>query len=120
MGIQELDLEHLRAAFQDDRPVLELGMIEALEMALDRSTMRARVRLVPENRLIVARICFDQVGPNAGFYLLPQKDDLVLVAFPGKDQDLGLVIARLNSKADTIPLRAALSNHFVAAAKSSQ
>lgn len=108
-------LEELREILKDDRLLMEFGTIEKLEIAKDRSVVRARVLLFPDNIEIVARLTWDSVGPNSGHFNLPAVGDLVVVGFIDGHEDEALVLRSLSSKVDLIPIRAT-EGHFVSRA----
>ena len=96
-------LEELKAVFTDDRTHIAIGAILSLEIAVDKSVARANVEIFPERREIIARMAWDSVGPNSGFFTLPNVGDLVLIAFADGDDDQAFVIKRLTSKEDKMP-----------------
>ena len=101
-----MDLELMRNMLADNAVHIALATIKATELVADRSLLRVRVQLLPENLEIIAMMSWEHVGPNAGIFGFPVPNDLVLVAFVDKDPDLAFVIKRLTSKEDKIPLQA--------------
>ena len=91
---------------KDPQNSLSVGQVVELDFAEDRSVLRALVSLWPDNQQIVARVTWDSVGPDAGFFQFPQPEDLVLVGLPEKDEDSAVILRRFSSKIDTIPATA--------------
>lgn len=110
-----LDLESIREILADNKVHLALGVITQLSLAPDRSVLRVMVKIWPENREIVARMTWESVGPDAGTFTFPVVNDLVLVACPDGEQEEALVIRRLTSKEDRIPVQAATGDTVVKA-----
>lgn len=110
--MRPVDLESLRSLLDTDNMELKLAVIEQLEVAKDRSVLFAKVRLLPESHRIIARLTWDLVGPEAGLYQFPSKDDLVLVGFCEGHVDEAYVLRRLTSSADKIPIQA-VNGHLV-------
>lgn len=106
------DLELLKEIFQDERVHLKVGLILDLEVEPDRSVLRASVSLLPEGTEIIARVSWDLVGPDAGIFQFPSKNDLVMVAFTDGHEDNAFIIRRLTSKVDKIPMQA-INGHLV-------
>lgn len=111
-----ISLEEMREIFRDQRQYIECGLIKSLEVAADRSKLRADVEILPEGITVVAEISWDLVGPDYGLFQFPSVNDLVLVAFCDGNEDDAFVIKRLTSKEDKIPVRA-VDGHLVLAAK---
>lgn len=103
---QPADLEQLRQIFRDGRVHLAIGVITQLELAGDRSTLYAKVRIFPENNEVVAQMTWEQVGPDAGIFGFPVVNDMVLVGNADGDSDTVFVLKRLTSKTDKIPIQA--------------
>lgn len=99
-------LEELRELLSDDRLLMSLGLVQDLELLEDRSLLYVTVLLVPEELKIVAKMSWEAVGPDAGDFQFPSKNDLVIVGFMDGHQDSAYVLRRLTSKEDTIPLQA--------------
>jgi hypothetical protein len=106
MGNKPMDLEALRGILGDDRLWIALGLITRVELASDRSVCRVLVSILPEQREIMARMTWEDVGPDAGWVSLPSANDLVLVAMAEGDEESAYVIKRLSSKEDKIPVQA--------------
>ena len=102
--MKTVKLEELREIFKDDRLIMELGQILRLEMAQDRSVLRAIVQVFPENLEMVCRMSWDAVGPDAGVFQFPSVGDLVLIGFVDGNEDEAFVMRRLTSREDSIPL----------------
>jgi len=108
MGIKGFDLEELRQIFGDGKVWLELAEIVQVAPAPDRSLVRVKVKVLPDQYEIVARMSWEFTGPDAGLYNMPQKGDWVLVAYAEGDAQQAFVIKRLSSKDDLFPMRALL------------
>lgn len=113
MGILGIDLNELKQIFQDERLHFDIGQIDSVETAIDASVMRCKVITFPDQDVIVCRMSWEFVGPNAGLYAEPQPGDMVLFAFADGNQQQGFIIKRLTSREDTIPIRAAILKHWV-------
>lgn len=85
---------------------LAYGTIAALDLTADRSVLRVRVTIFPEQMDVIAKMTWEQVGPNAGIFGFPAVNDLVLVAFADKNMDQAFVIKRMTSLEDKIPIQA--------------
>lgn len=103
------DLELLRSIFKDVRQHIAVGVITQLGLSQSATTLRAQVKLLPEEREIVAQVGFSAVGASTGFIDFPEINDLVLVAFAHDpsverpDHDDAYVIARFPSSEEPIP-----------------
>lgn len=102
--MQGLDLESLKHIFSDKRLHIAVSEITKVMVASDRSVMRVNVKIWPELREIVARMSWDAVGSDAGFMMMPNAGDVVLVCMADGNEDDAYVFARLTSKEDKIPL----------------
>lgn len=105
-------LEELKEVFRDNRLIMSLGIVKQLEVAKDRSVLRVKVLLLPDNITIVARLSWDAVGPEAGVFQFPSINDLVIVAYVDGDENQAYVIRRCTSKEDKLPLQVD-GNHLV-------
>lgn len=105
-------LEQLKQLLMDDKLGVHCAIVKKLQMASDRSVMRVTVELLPDGIMMVARMSWDSVGPDAGFFQIPSVNDLVIVAFCEGHEDEAYVIRRLTSKEDKIPVQA-LGGHAV-------
>ncbi len=108
MGIKGLDLEELRQIFEDNRTWIEIGKIIQVAPAPDRSLVRVKISILPDQYEVVARMSWESVGPDAGLYSMPSVGDMVLVGYAEGEPDQAFVIKRLSSKEDTFPMRALL------------
>lgn len=99
-------LEELKDLFRDDTVHMAIATILTLHPADDRSFLKVKVNIFPENRTVIGRMSWDAVGPESGIFSFPSVNDLVLVAFAEGDDDQCFVIKRLTSKEDKIPLTA--------------
>jgi hypothetical protein len=106
------DLEAFRSFFSDQSVHIAIAKITGLALATDRSVLRVKVDIFPEMEPAVARMTWDQTGPNAGIFGFPVVNDLVLIAFADRDPDQAFVIRRLTSREDCIPLQA-IDGHTV-------
>ena len=109
------DLELLKKILEDRSLHIAYGTIMALDLAADRSVLRVRVKIFPEEMELIAKMTWEQVGPNAGVFGFPAVNDLVLVAFADKDIDQAFVIKRMTSLEDKIPLQAVSGDTVVRA-----
>jgi hypothetical protein len=96
-------LEDLKEILKDDSLHIFLGQIKRLHLADDRSYLKVEVSVWPEERSIIARMTWDSVGPESGFYAFPAVGDAVLCASAEGDVQQSFVIKRLSSKDDKIP-----------------
>lgn len=99
-------LEELRELLSDDKLIMSLGAVTAIELAKDRSVLRLQVNIIPDEFEIVARMAWELTGPEAGLFQFPTIDDLVLVAYVDGEVDQAFVVKRLTSSEDKIPLKA--------------
>lgn len=107
-----IGFEDLKHIFQDDRLLLALGLVKQLSVAADRSELKVKVLIIPDNLTMICKMSWEAVGPEAGSFQFPSIDDLVIVGYIDGHQDEAYVIRRLTSTADKIPLRA-LDGHLV-------
>lgn len=105
-------LEELREMFKDDRLHIALALVTQLEVASDRSVLRVKCTVLPDNMSIVARMSWSAVGPEAGIYQFPSKNDLVIVGYMDGEVDQAFVISRCTSAEDKLPLQA-VDGHLV-------
>lgn len=98
-------LEELRELLRDNRFRVVIAMVKAVHIAEDRSFARISADIIPEGYPIVAEMAWDSVGGDSGFFTLPSKDDLVLVAYTD-DNTHSYVIKRLTSVSDRLPVTA--------------
>lgn len=107
-----ISLEEFKEIFDVDKLDMRCGLIQDLEVAQDRSVLRADVLILPEQQTMTVRMSWDLVGPDSGLYQFPSKNDLVLVAFCEDNENDGYVVKRLSTKEDKIPLQA-VNGHLV-------
>lgn len=112
---QAFDLEAIREVFKDRRVHLALGRITQLSLSSDRSCLMVMVSIFPDEQEIVARMTWESVGADAGIFSFPVAGDLVLVAFAEGDYNQALVIKRLTSAVDKIPVNAGSGDTVVKA-----
>lgn len=101
-----LDLELIRQIVADNRLHIMLALVSRVAVASDRSICRVEVLVLPEKRPLIATMTWDAVGAGAGFYMLPQVNDMVLVGQAEGDDDQAFVMRRLSSEDDKIPATA--------------
>ena len=106
------DLETLRKIMSDRRVWVGVGTVSEKETTKDKSVMRARVKLLPDDHQIIARVTWDAVGPDAGNFGPLSVDDLVLVVYVDGSEDDAYIIRRLSSRSDTLPQQA-IDNHTI-------
>lgn len=106
------DLETLRAILQDNKTWISQGVILALETASDKSVLRAKVRLLPTDHVIIARVTHSATGPDSGDFSFPVVNDMVIVAMSEGSEDYPWIISRCSSKEDFIPEKA-IQGHMV-------
>lgn len=107
------DLEFLREIFGDRRVHFTLAKVTKAEVTPSRATMRVQCSTLPEELEIVATVCFPSCSQGAGFFLIPQEDDLGVVAY--SDLEEPYWIGHLSSPDDLIPQRAVDGNILVQA-----
>lgn len=112
MGIG-LNLEELRTIMNDNKIHLAIGQITKLMMATDRSVLRVKVAVLPEMREIIARVSWSAVGESAGFFQLPEVNDLCLLGVADGDEETPFVLTYLTNRTDKIP-ETALDGSMVA------
>lgn len=101
--MKPIDLEGLKQILGNNQTHLVLAVIEKLELATDSSVLKAKCKVLSQNRIVIARVTWGAIGPNAGLIQFPVVGDLVLLAFGEGDDEQGYLIARLSNKTDTIP-----------------
>jgi hypothetical protein len=105
MSIKGLDLEELREIFADRRVWIDLALIEQVEPSIDQSEVLVQVKLLFDEDQIIARMTWDLTGPDAGLFSLPEKNDLVMVAYVDGSEDYAYIIRNLTSSEDPFPAR---------------
>ena len=110
--MKKADIEILRELLDPDKMELRCALVEDIEVTTDRSTLYVSVNIVPEGQSMVCKMSWDLVGPDAGLFQFPSKNDLVLVGFCEGDEDEAFIIRRLTSKEDKIPIQA-VNGHLV-------
>jgi hypothetical protein len=100
------DLESLREIMKDRRVWVSLGKITKIEYASNKSSIRVKVLLFPDNHEIVAKVGAMSVAPDAGDYGPISVNDMALIAIPEGLEDYAHVVCRLPSNEDTIPQQA--------------
>lgn len=96
-------IEDLKQVLKDERVHICVGIITKLYLADDRSYLKCRVTVFPEQRPIIATMTWDAVGPDAGDFTFPVVNDMVLIAQAEGDDDQAYIIKRLSSREDKIP-----------------
>jgi hypothetical protein len=97
----------LKEILKDHSLHIYVGEIMQLFLAEDRSYLKVKVKVYPEERPIIATMSWENVGTNSGDFEFPAIGDLVLIANSEGDDDQAYIIRRLTSKVDTIPEQAA-------------
>jgi len=108
-----LDLEAFREIFADYRTHIAVGRVEQLDVTDDKSLLRVKVVILPEEREVIAMMSWEHVGPSCGIFAFPAVNDLVLVAFADGNPEHGFVIRRLTSKEDRIPVQAVTGDSVI-------
>lgn len=98
-----MGFETIKEILKDDSLHICVGKIISLHVADDRSYLKCKVNIFPEQRPIFATMTWDCVGPDSGEFQFPVKDDMVLIAQAEGDDDKAYIIKRLTSRADKIP-----------------
>ena len=104
--MSKINVENLKSYLMDNKLHIFLGQIKRLHLAKDNSSLKVEVSVWPEERLIIANMTWDNVGPESGFYSFPSVGDAVLCASAEGDVDQSFVIKRLSSIEDKIPKNA--------------
>jgi hypothetical protein len=99
-------IELLRELLSDKKTHICIGKIKKLDLETGRSELRVELEIWPEKVGAVARLSWDQVGPDSGIFGFPAVDDLVLVAAVDGNFDALYVIKRLSNPVDKIPIQA--------------
>lgn len=107
-----LDLEGLRSIFDDKKTHITVGRIMKLEMAPDRSVLRAQCKVLTQDRDVIAKVAWPSIGPSTGSIQFPEVGDIVLLAFADGDDEQAFVTLKLSNKTDLIPPQAG-SGHLV-------
>ena len=108
--------QDLKNLLKDPHERIGLGTISELELAPDRSVLRAKVSTWPDEIEIIARVAWDSIAPNAGVIMFPEVNDLVLFEYPDDEEDHAIITKTLSSKEDTIP-KTAIDGSLVARAR---
>lgn len=98
-----IDIEFLKSALKENALHMSMAKVQTVEIAPDRSYMRAKVLLMPTLYEAKCYVGAEYTAPGAGLFLPLRPDDLVLVGFPLADPENGVLIKRLTSREDTIP-----------------
>jgi hypothetical protein len=93
----------LKSILKDNSLHVYVGEIRQLFIAQDKSYLKVKVKVYPEERNIIAMMTWENVGTDSGDFEFPAIGDIVLVANAEGDDDQAYVIRRLTSKIDTIP-----------------
>jgi len=99
--MKRIDLEGLKALLVDEKVSIAIGKVLKVELLEDYSVARALISVFPDEYQVVARVSFPHANAGGGFFVLPNPDDLVLLAFSSPDDVF--VIAYLSSTEDLIP-----------------
>jgi hypothetical protein len=100
-------LNDLKEIFKDRSLHIYVGQVAQLFLAQDRSFLKVKVKVYPEERHIIATMSWENVGSDSGDFEFPAIGDMVLVANSEGDDDQAYIIRRLTSKEDKIPAIAA-------------
>lgn len=103
MRRNQIDLDLIRQAIKGNDLHLSLALVISVDIASDRSFMKANVQLLPNLYEARVRVGAEYVAPDVGIYFPLRPNDLVMVAFPSNDIDSGVLVKRLNSREDKIP-----------------
>lgn len=101
------DLEALRDVLRDDSLHIMLAVITQVAVAEDRSSCAVMVSVLPEQRSLICEMTWDAIGQEAGFFMLPNVGDLVLVGQAEGSKDYAYVLKRIVTKDEKIPVNAA-------------
>jgi hypothetical protein len=112
MANKSLGLEDLREVFKDDRLHLAVGVIKQLSVAKDRSYLKAKVLVFPDNINMICTLSWEAVGPEAGIFQFPSVNDMVIVGYLDGHENDAYIVRRCTSREDKIPLQA-IDGHLV-------
>lgn len=104
------DLEILREIFRDKRLHFGIGTVMELGLSNDKSVLRVKVNIIPDEREAVAEMTFS----DCNSVTFPEINDLVLVAFVDGDPDECFVVKTINTADEPIPAFATTGNTVVA------
>jgi hypothetical protein len=107
-----IGLEDLKHIFRDDRLHLAIGLVKQIAIPADRSVLKVKVLILPDNLNMICKMTWDAVGPDAGIFQFPSVDDLVIVGYLDGNENDAYVLRRCTSTVDKIPLRA-VDGHLV-------
>lgn len=96
-------LQELKEIMIDDSFKISLALVERVHIAEDLTSLRVECLTMPDSYSIIAEVGSDAIG--GGSITLPNKDDLVLIAFTDEDQK-AVIIKRLYSNDDKLPKQA--------------
>lgn len=99
-----IDLEMFREAMRENKLWLSYATVGKVEILKDKSAMKADVTLLPSEYQARVRVGAEYVAPGVGLYFPLRPNDLVLVGFPSGDPEHGVVLKRLSSSEDTVPV----------------
>lgn len=111
-----IDLELIRDILRDDFNHLELAVVTKIEPAADGSAVYVTADTLPGGREVIGMLAFPGVGHSSGSGDLVDLKDLVLIAFPGHEDDHACIIARFPSGEELLP-KQLLEGHMVQIAK---
>jgi hypothetical protein len=101
-----VDLQSLKEIFSDQSSHIVVGKVLKLELAADRSVLLSQCQVLTQDRTVIARVCWDAIGPNAGVIQFPIVGDIVLLEFAEGDHEQCYLTKRLSNKTDKIPIQA--------------
>jgi len=113
-----IDIETIRSVLADNFNHLEFATVTKIEPTPSCVwvTVNTFAPDEEEQKEVIAMMAFPSVGHGSGSGDLVELNDLVLVAYAGKETDHATVIARFPSAEETLPAQL-LAGHFVTFAK---
>ncbi len=106
-GNKSMGFHELQAMFRDNRLHSMMGLVTEVEVLENGSVARCKVKILPEEREIIARVGYSYAG-----FGIPEVKDLVCILNVRSDEDDALIVARYSSKEDKIP-KPAREGHVV-------
>lgn len=96
-------VETIRDILEGEQKSAAVGVITQIELNQARSALRCLVSVWPDEIEVVATMTWDAIAPDAGIFMFPAVNDLVLLNFSEDDEEQVFIIRRLSSGEDTIP-----------------
>ena len=108
-------LQELQSMIRDNKVYFALATVKELLVGENRSVLKCVCRTITEgnDRDILARMTWENVGPDAGDFAFPVVGDLVMICFLEGEPDLAFIIRRLTSNEDTIPENALTGDRVI-------